>query len=152
MLSLDGDHSYFLATSFNERSPMFSPDGRWLAYESDESGQFEIYVQPYPGAEERWPISTNGGLFPVWSRDGSELFYQQGNQMMVVAIRDEPTFTAEKPRLLFEIPYIGGGSDSFDVSLDGQRFVMAKQSETSAIQIHVVLNWFEELKRLVPTE
>ncbi len=73
--------------------------------------------------------------------------------MMVVAIRDEPTFTAEKPRLLFEGPYLGGEMfGGFDVSLDGQRFVMVKQSETGATQINVILNWFEELKRLVPTE
>jgi serine/threonine-protein kinase len=151
MLSLEGDHSDFLATPFNETTPRFSPDGRWLAYVSNESGRSEIYVLPYPGAEARWPISTNGGIVPVWSRNGSELFYLQGGQVMVVAIQAEPTFTAEKPRPLFVGPYSGGGSGGFDVSLDGQRFVMVKRSETSANQIHVITNWFEELKRLVPT-
>ena len=144
-----GKTSSLLAGQYNERSPMFSPDGRWLAYVSDESGRYEVYVRRYPGPAGSQLISVNGGRAPVWSSDGKKLFYLQGGQMMVVEIQDEPTFTAEKPRMLFEGPY---GTRSFDVSLDGQRFVTVKRSETSATQINVVLNWFEELNKLVPTE
>ena len=150
MLPLKGEATSFLATSFTERSPMFSPDGRWLAYVSNESGRFEVYVQAYPGPGGKWPISIEGGNEPLWSRDGRELFYREGNKMMVVAVRTAPTFTADKPRLLFEGLYVTDSSANYDVSLDGQRFLMIKE-EGQGSQINVILNWFEELKRLVPT-
>jgi len=150
MLPLKGDASSFLATSFTERSAMFSPNGRWLAFDSDESGQSEVYVQAYSGPGGKWPISIEGGTEPMWSREGSELFFRQGNKMMAVAVRTAPTFTADKPRLLFEGPYVTDSSANYDVSLDGQRFLMIKE-EGQGSQINVILNWFEELKRLVPT-
>ena len=151
MLPLNGEATSFLATSFNERSAMFSPDGRWLAYASNESGRSEVYVQAYPGPGGKWPISIEGGTEPMWSRDRRELFYRQGNKMMAVAVKTVPTFTADKPRLLFEGPYATSTlAPYYDVSLDGQRFLMIKAAE-GPTQINVVLNWFEELKRLVPT-
>jgi Tol biopolymer transport system component len=146
----------FLRTPFNEGVPQFSPDGRWLAYISDESGRFEVYVQPYPGPGGKWQISTEGGREPVWNHNGRELFYRSGDKMMAVDIVTQPGFTAGKPRTLFEGQYqpTAATFPNYDVSLDGQRFLMLKpvdQAQASPTQINVVLNWFEELKQKVPT-
>ena len=92
----------FLQTPFNNKSPMFSPDGRFLAYVSDESGRDEVYVAPFPGPGEKYPISTGGGRAPVWSRDGRELFYRNGREIMAVAIELKPTFESGRPVRLFE--------------------------------------------------
>ena len=153
LLQLGGDTSEFVATPFDERSPMFHPDGGWVAYVSNESGRDEVYVQSYPDPRGKLAISTEGGREPMWSRDGRELFYRQGLQMIVVPVTTKPTFTAEEPQLLFAGPYLTSPHISqFDVSNDGKRFVMIRPDEEStSAQIHVVLNWFEELKRLVPT-
>jgi Tol biopolymer transport system component len=145
----------FLRTPFNESVPKFSPDGRWLAYVSDESGRYEIYVQPYPGPGGKLQISTEGGTEPVWNRSGRELFYRNGGKMMAVDIATQPNFAVGKPRMLFEGKYqqSPGTAPNYDVSPDGQRFLMLKPSEqaqAAPTQINVVLNWFEELKRRVP--
>ncbi len=145
----------FLQTPFNETTPRFSPDGRWLAYVSDESGRNEIYVQPYPGPGGKWQISTEGGKEPVWNRNGRELFYRTGGKMMAVDIATQPSFAAGKPRVLFEGQYEPTvlTAANYDVSPDGQRFLMLKSGEAgeaAPTQINVVLNWFEELKRRVP--
>ena len=152
-LPREGDASTFVATAFNERSPMFSPDGRWLAYVSDESGRDEIYVKPYPGPGGKWPISTEGGTEPQWSADGRELFYRLGDKMMVVGVQSEPAFSSGRPQLVFEGPYLTDlfATSNYDISPDGQRFLMIKEEEGQQDQINVVLNWTEELKRLVPT-
>jgi serine/threonine protein kinase/Tol biopolymer transport system component len=146
----------FLRTSFNEGAPGFSPDGHWLAYISDESGRYEVYVQPYPGPGGKWQISTEGGTEPVWNPNGRELFYRSGDKMMAVDIATQPGFTASKPRMIFEGRYELSPVQSadYDVSPDGQRFLMLKpndQTQSAQTQINVVLNWFEELKRRVPT-
>jgi serine/threonine protein kinase/Tol biopolymer transport system component len=146
----------FLRTPFNESAPRFSPDGHWLAYISDESGRFEIYVQPYPGPGGKWQISTEGGTEPVWNPNGRELFYRSGGKMMAVDIATQPGFTVGKPRMLFDGPYSPTAltTPNYDVSADGQRFLMLKPSEqapSAPTQINVVLNWFEELKQKVPT-
>jgi eukaryotic-like serine/threonine-protein kinase len=145
----------FLRTPFNESAPRFSPNGKWLAYVSNESGRYEIYVQPYPGPGGKWQISTEGGTEPVWNRNGRELFYRNGDKMIAVDIVTQPDFTAGKPRVLFEGKHeLSPGTFAYyDVSPDGQRFLMLKPSEageTAPTQINVVLNWFEELKRLAP--
>jgi Tol biopolymer transport system component len=144
----------FLHTQFNETAPEFSPDGRWLAYASDESGRYEIYVQPYPGPGGKWQISLDGGTEPRWARNG-EIFYRSGSKMMVVETATRGGFSAEKPKMLFEGRYMPtlATITNYDVTPDGQRFLMIKASEekTSATQINVVLNWFEELKQKVPT-
>ncbi len=147
----------FLRTPFNEAVPRFSPDGRWLAYISDESGRYEIYVQPYPGPGGKWQISTEGGTEPVWNPNGRELFYRSGDKMMAVDIATQPSFTFGKPRMLFEGQYQLSRvpAVNYDVSPDGQRFLMIKASEqaqAAVTQINVVLNWFEELKRRVPAK
>jgi serine/threonine-protein kinase len=162
MLPMEGDREPhpFLQEQFDQRHPMFSPDGRSVAYTSNESGRDEIYVRPYPGPGGMLQISNQGGAQPVWARDGRELFYRQGSNLMAVSIEAEPTFSAGRPRLLFEGDYdVGniGGSDAssnYDVTADGERFVMVKrvEPESSLRQLNVVLNWFEELKRLAPVE
>jgi serine/threonine protein kinase/Tol biopolymer transport system component len=146
----------FLRTPYNESVPRFSPDGRWLAYISNESGRYEIYVQPYPGPGGKWQISTEGGTEPAWNPNGRELFYRSGNKMMAVDIATQPGLNAGKPRVLFERAYLPTPLTfpNYDVSPDGQRFLMLKPSESAVVaptQINVVLNWFEELKREVPT-
>jgi Tol biopolymer transport system component len=145
----------FLRTPFNESAPQFSPDGHWLAYTSDESGHYEVYVQPYPGPGGKWQISTEGGTEPVWNHNGRELFYRNGNKMMAVDIATQPSFTAGKSRPLFEGPYVPTPVTfpNYDVSPDGQRFLMLKpteQAQAPPTQIIVVQNWFEELKQKVP--
>jgi eukaryotic-like serine/threonine-protein kinase len=147
----------FLRTPFTESAPRFSPNGRWLAYVSDESGRFEIYVQPYPGPGGKWQISTEGGTEPVWNPNGRELFYRSGDKMLAVEIATQPGFSAGRPRILFEGKYQPAPATfpNYDVSADGQRFLMLKlveQAEAAPTQINVVLNWFEELKRRVPTK
>jgi Tol biopolymer transport system component/predicted Ser/Thr protein kinase len=145
----------FLRTPFNESAARFSPDGGWMAYISDESGRFEVYVQPYPGPGGEWQISTEGGTEPEWNRNGRELFYRSGGKMMAVDIATQPGFAAGKPRVLFEGRYnpAAGATSNYDVSPDGQRFLMIKpdEQEAATTQINVVLNWFEELKQKVPT-
>jgi Tol biopolymer transport system component len=155
----------FLRTPYDDTAPKFSPDGKWLAYSSDESGRREIYVQPYPGPGGKWQISTDGGQEPVWNPKGGELFYRSGSKMMAVDVNQSRDsngagasgFSAGKPRMLFEGPYLPTAASFpfYDVSPDGQRFLMLKpvESQTSApTQIHVVLNWFEELKQKVPVK
>ena len=155
ILPMEGDRTPvpYLTTPFNERSPSFSPDGRFIAYVSDASGRDEVYVQLYPGPGPREVISTNGGHQPVWSRDGKELFYRDGDRMMAVAVQMKPEFRAGVPELLFEGRFLSerpsSGSQSYDVSLDGRRFLMV-QSADRATEFYVVLNWFEELEARVP--
>jgi serine/threonine-protein kinase len=154
-MPLDGsaEPTPILVTEFNEHSPMFSPDGDWLAYVSDESGREEVYVRPYPGPGAKHPVSSEGGREPVWSADGQELFYRNGDKMMVVAVETEPDFNAGRPRVLFEGSYAmgSGGGYNYDVTPDGRRFLMVRrQLGPAPRQINVVLNWAEELKRLVP--
>ena len=144
----------FLRTRFNETVPRFSPDGHWLAYMSDESGHYEIYIQPFPGPGGKYQISSEGGAEPVWNPNGRELFYRSGYKMMAVDVMTQPSFSTGKPRVLFEGLYLPSGvTPSYDVSPDGQRFLMlkaAQQGQPAAVQINVVLNWFEELKQKVP--
>ena len=145
----------FLQTPFREAAPRFSPDGRWLAYVSDESGRPEIYAQPFPGPGKKWQISTEGGVEPVWSRNGKELFYGNSGQMMVVDLTTEPTFRAGDPRPLFGGQYVTAFNTwrpKYDVSSDGRRFVMIKRGrqELGVTELNVVLDGFEELKRRVP--
>jgi len=173
MLPRDGDLQprAFIKTRFVEAYPQFSPDGHHLAYASDESGRFEVYVQPYPGPGPRQMVSTDGGIGPTWSRDGRELFYTtQGvvgrspqfaggqatlTRMMVVPVTLRPTFTFGTPQLLFQGSY-GATSliRSYDMTADGQRFLMVLPTQrppVDAAEMILVENWIEELKRLVPT-
>jgi Tol biopolymer transport system component len=156
VLSLKGEpqpHALLKGPAY-EGGPQFSPDGRWLAYASNESGQFQVYVRPFPSPDRSWPVSTQGGTQPRWNRDGKELFYRIGNKMMVVDVTTSPDLALSTPRLLFEQRYAYGVSvttPNYDVSPDGQRFVMVKD-ESGSGRLNVVLNWTEELKRLGPTK
>jgi len=137
----------FLQTRFNEIAPHFSPDGRWLAYASDESGRYEIYVQPYPGPGGKWQVSTDGGTEPVWARNG-ELFYRSGQKMMIVETNTRSTFSAGNPKMLFEGHYASYQTvPSYDVTADGQRFLFLNAGGEARAEINVVLNWTEELKQ-----
>jgi Tol biopolymer transport system component len=149
VLSRDGgDPEPFVATSASENAAAFSSDGHWIAYQSDESGQPEIYVQPFPGPGTRVLVSNHGGKAPLWSSNGRELFYRQGTAVMAVEVRTEPTFSAGKPVMLFDGPYQadGTGHPNYDVSPDGQRFLMSRHEGRALNQIHVILNLMEELK------
>ncbi|MGD2246428.1 MAG: protein kinase [Candidatus Aminicenantes bacterium] len=151
----DGSIRPFLATDHNETYPEFSPDGRWLAYVSDESGRDEVYVRSFtaPGGEKR--ISHRGGRAPLWARSGKQIFYRSEFQVWAVDLRTEPEFSPSSPRLLFEKRY-GGTTPvrGYDISLDGQRFLMVKPGERVSqpvTEMILIQNWFEKLKRLVPT-
>jgi Tol biopolymer transport system component len=142
-----------LQSRFNETTPAFSPDGHWMAFVSDESGQQEVYVQPFTRPGPKYRISTNGGTEPVWGRQGGELFFRNGSQMMVTAVTTQPRFAAATPKALFSRSFAATSSRvSYDVSPDGQRFIVVgpSESEQPVGQLNVVLHWTEELKRLVP--
>ncbi len=163
VLPLKGDRKPVpIATSkFAEGSPKFSPDGKWLAYCSNESGRTEVFVQPFPGPGPKIQISTDGGTDPMWRRTGGELYYRNGDEMMVVQVRTQPTFTAGRPAALWKGHYSHGMSSScgipgvtsfnYDVTPDGQRFLMVKDvhQDVASNRINVVLNWTQELKRRV---
>jgi Tol biopolymer transport system component len=155
-LSLEGDpqpHAVVKTPGY-DGGPQFSPDGHWMAYVSNESGQFEVYLRPYPGPDRKKQVSTQGGTHPKWNRNGKELFYRVGNRMMVVDVSTSPDLTLSPPRVLFEQRYAFGSAQTipnYDVSPDGQRFVMVKDDSASG-RLNIILNWTEELKRLAPTK
>ena len=135
----------FLQTEFDEREPMFSPDGRWLAYRSNESGRNEIYLRPFPKGEGRWVISTGGGATPQWRGDGRELFYQVNQEIWGVAITTTPTgVDIGATERLFDL---GMGSVGWAVTRDGQRFLVAHAVEGRAPgALTVTVNWTETLR------
>ena len=152
ILRMEGDlkPQPFISSSQLPSRLQFSPDGQWAAYSWSEKDRSGVYVCRYPEPGNKWLVSgEEGGRHPVWSPDGSELFYLSTDfKIMVVPIQTRPMFQAGSPRFLFDYrgPYVG----TFDLSTDGQRFLTVKRVFPKAGQINVVLNWFEELKRLVP--
>ena len=147
MMRLDADRTVapLLVSEFTESNPVVSPDGRWIAYRSDESGRNEVYVQRFPEMGGRVQISTAGGTSPLWSSDGAEFYYRQGQAMMVVAVDGAgAAFSAGQPERLFEGRYLDDLTRNYDVAPDG-RFLMIKQADTLK-QIHVVVNWMEDLR------
>ncbi len=145
-------------TQFGEGSAKFSPDGRWIAYASNESGKSEVYVQPFPGPGPKVQISNGGGFDPVWRRSGGELYYRNDEDMMVVSITTSPDMRMSAPRQLWKGVYsagtgsscgmVGVSSSNYDVTPDGQRFLMVRDEDGSlaSTRIVVVLNWAEELR------
>jgi serine/threonine-protein kinase len=160
---LDGSHESQLIDKEKapEGSPKFSPDGRWLAYCSNESGRPQVYVQAYPGPGAKIQISNDGGTDPVWKRSGGELYYRNGDSMMAVAVSTAPTFQAGRPQELWKGHYShgmstscgppGATSSNYDITADGKRFLMVKdddQDRATSKQIVVVLGWTDELRRM----
>ncbi len=160
MLTLDGDHSstVLLDDEWLERGAALSPDGRWLAYTSNETGQREVYVRPFPDVDAgRWQISTDGGEWPLWNIAGDELFYRGPTGVMALEFEGDPTFAPGAPTLLIEREIFGLRSRRMAVSPDGQRFLLLSDTtgglnaeDAAPAQINVVLNWFEELRERVP--
>jgi serine/threonine-protein kinase len=135
----------------SELEPAVSPDGRWLAYASNESGTPEVYVRPFPDAgSARWQVSTAGGRDPVWSHSGKELFYRSAkDQLMTVAVRPGATFAVEQPKALFSTAaYVAiAPVPSFDVSPDDRRFLLLRETAANERnELIVVQNWTQELK------
>jgi serine/threonine-protein kinase len=163
-VGLDGPHQVLalVQTPFDERNGIVSPDGRWLAYEANNTGTFEIYVQPYPDVTRgRWQVSTTGGTQPLWARGGHELFYfAPDGALMWVAVAGGPAWTAGVPTKVLEGRYVvstsGVRQRNYDSASNGERFLMIKAASTDANgpqrQIVVVQHFDEELKRLVPVK
>jgi serine/threonine-protein kinase len=153
-----GTPTVFLASPFIESEAAFSPDGRWLAYQSDESGKTEVYVRPFPIREGKWKVSTAGGEYPTWSRNGKELFYRTADQRIWdVAYKVQgDSFNHEKARLWSDGRFTDRGvrARNFDLHPDGQRFAVLKapqsQAEDKADRIIFVFNFFDELRRIAP--
>jgi hypothetical protein len=137
----------FLRTQFSEWGGTFSADGRWLAYTSDDSGPPQVFARPFPGSGERLQLSTAEGREPVWGRDGKEVFYRYWNGLMSVGIQTAPEFDPDPPRLILSGEFETGGTPAFpnyDVSLDGQRFVMIPREPREKKLINIDLNWFRD--------
>jgi serine/threonine-protein kinase len=155
-----GKPTAFVNSPFLESGAMFSPDGRWLAYQSTESGHFEVYVQPFPGPGGKFQVSTGGGFTPTWSRARHELFYATLDQRIMVAPYnvEGDSFRAEKPRLWSEGRFVArqrqGPNRSFDLHPDGERVALAAVQETQdtakSDKVVFIFNFFDELRRLAP--
>jgi len=138
-----------LGSTFHNYNPSLSPDGRWMAYNSDESGRFEVYVRPYPGPGGRWQVSLDGGTEPVWSPTGREIFYRDGDKMMAAAVQTVGAFEVGARTQLFEGNYQVTSQQitGYDVTRDGKTFVMLQPVQGTAQTVFVTLNWFEQLGR-----
>jgi WD40 repeat protein len=154
-LALEGgrESQLLVGTEFGDNFPAFSPDGRWIAYMSKREGESRVYVGSYPTMDRPIPISYGPGEQPVWSPSGDEIFYRSRGKWVAASISTEPEFTVEDHQVLFEGPYLNVSGWSYDISPDGQRFLALKpQYDDSQIrELHVVTNWFEELKHRVPS-
>jgi WD40 repeat protein len=149
----------FLQTKFNEIAPNISPDGRWLAYHSDETGNWEVYVRRFPGPGGKWQVSTGGGLTPIWSKKGRELFYGSGQGMMVASYSsNDETFLAAKPRLWAQKDDLGW---MFDLEPNDKRFIVLQTTDSfvsprfprehrGPAEVAIMLNFFDELRRQAP--
>ena len=162
MLTLDGERpsTLLLQGAFAERNASLSPDGRWIAYESNESGVTEVYVRPFPDVDAgRWQVSSGTGAWPIWNPTGQELFFKTSQHVVALAYENDPAVTQGTVTQLFDVtPYVAGGARRIAVDPEGERFLLLKagMGQTSTEdpaqpQIHVVLNRFEELQARVPT-
>jgi serine/threonine protein kinase len=149
-ITRDGHASPLVVTPFNEYQARISPNGHFLAYVSDESGRTEVYAIPMSGKGSRVTISLDGGTGPVWSRDGRELFYRAGDDLVSVDVQIGTSLTVGARRTLLDLSdYQPGAFQDFDVSADGQRFLLIKADPASRpVRLNVIINWFDELKRV----
>ena len=137
---------------------MFSPDGRWLAYESGESGRFEVYVRPFPAKEGKWQISTSGGMMPTWSRARHELFYKTADQHIMVAsyAADGDSFRADRPHVWSDARFEARRRSylyrSLDLHPDGERFALGTESAARQDKVVLIFNFFDELRRIAPSK
>jgi Tol biopolymer transport system component len=168
LLALDGDRKVrpLLSTKFGERMADLSPDGRWLAYVSNETGQSEVYVQAFPALGSKRRISTEGGIEPAWSRNGRKLVYFAplpqatglGGVMMEVDVTLGDRLVVSRPARLFDLPWYAGaiGSRAYDLAADASRFLFVRETYPPAVSaprhIQLVQNWFEELRRRAPVD
>ncbi len=144
----------FVKSAFNEAAARFSPDGRFVAYASDESGSYEVYVRDFPNGAKKYQVSTRGGTAPRWRRDGKEIFYVAHTSLMAVSATTRPGFSAGTPVRLFEKRYLRAiqgttvnPNPQYDVSADGKRFVILdRPGGEQPLSIHVVHNWFEDFR------
>jgi Tol biopolymer transport system component len=137
----------YLNSNFAELYPKLSPNGQWLAYASDETGRYEVYVTTFPTSGGKWQVSINGGLVPVWSRDGKELFYVGADRkMMVVELREGTKFDPGSPKPLFDAKLDTQGG-TFDVSPDGRFLIPTQVAESTTPPINIVVNWTAGLKK-----
>jgi dipeptidyl aminopeptidase/acylaminoacyl peptidase len=143
--------SEFIATEARERQPRLSPDNKWVAYQSDESGKYEIYVTTFPEKGARWQISSNGGLDPLWSPDGDRIFYRNKNEVLSVEIYDREEFRTGKPIVLFSGKFRQATLMGwyYDIHPDGDKFVMVKGGEIDTTQnkINIIKNFDKEIER-----
>ncbi len=153
VMRLDGDRTPrpFFQEPAGESDGQISPDGRWVAYQARVSSRQEIYVAPFPGPGARHQVSTDGGTEPLWSRDGRELFFQSGTQLMAVTVAPGAAFSASAPRLVHEGRFFKtiNGNTSWSITPDGERFLRIQnvEPERAITQLELVLNWFSELKQ-----
>ena len=152
-LAPSADPAPFANTPFNEQQGRFSPDGRFIAYVSDESGRNEVYVRPYPGPGERVTVSDAGGVNPLWSRAGDELFYREGDDLTAVPVQTSPTLELGEPVRVMDVGAFQPSGDvnpTIAIAPDGERFLMVRKPPGARGQINVVLNWDKELRERVP--
>jgi len=142
-----GTYEVVAASPSLEYFPSFSPDGRWIAYTSEEAGDSHIFVQPYPPTGQRWQVSATGAVESRWSADGRELIFRSGPQWIAVPVQTEPTFRAGRPRVMGEGPFINVPGMSWDLTADGSRFLVLQPVDTSTTTrtLHVIFNWITEL-------
>jgi Tol biopolymer transport system component len=150
VLPLFGDRKPFpyLQSAFQEGYGKLSPNGQWLAYQSNETKRFEVYVQTFPTPGGKWQVSTNGGGSPEWSRDGKELYFIGADQkMMVVQVKDGVKFEASVPKALFDVHTVNGLNFVFDVSKDGRFLIPTPVEQSASVPMTVVVNWTAGLKK-----
>jgi Tol biopolymer transport system component len=148
LLQPDGSSKPFLDSAFMEWAARYSPDGRWIAYTSDESGRYEVYVRAAATGGDKHQVSSGGGEEPVWDPRGRELSYRNGQRWMSVKVTTDPEFVADPPRLLFEGPYLNVPGFSYDISADGERFLVLKGDEQPPVDaLRVVVNVPAEIRK-----
>ena len=162
VLTVEGDRTMELVldTVFVENTPVMSPDGRWIGYVSNESGQFEVYVRPFPNLDDgKWQVSAGGGFDPMWAPDGRELFFTGAGEFMVARVETEPTFDPMTPEPVFSVDEFSGtagGGREHDITPDGERFLMLRsqggQGQVAGVDRDLIFvqNWHQELLERVP--